>query len=99
MKYKASDVIGKLASSPLFKDSTNASDYDPNDTASICIDKETGFVLKFSGTKKGVGAGRCSSPRRSATRPTATSRRRSRPETLPSIPNVSIPNVSIPERE
>jgi hypothetical protein len=52
--YKASDVVGKIKGLPLFKDSTdNPSDYDPNDTATICLDKDTGFVVKIAGTKKG----------------------------------------------
>lgn len=94
VKYKASDVIGKVASSPLFKGNTNASDYDPNDTATICIDKATGFVLKFGGTKKGavddvLVATAASEPNDADFTPPAT------PQTLPSIPNVSIPNVSI----
>ena len=44
---------------PLFKDRRdNASDYDDNDTASICIDKKSGWVLKLAATKKGVARGR-----------------------------------------
>lgn len=55
VKYKAADVIGRLASLPLFKDSgENPADYDATDSATICLDKQTGFPLKFSGTKKGV---------------------------------------------
>jgi hypothetical protein len=54
-KYSAANLIGKLASLPLFKDSTDkASDYDATDTATICFDKKSGFVLKIAGTKKGV---------------------------------------------
>jgi hypothetical protein len=54
-KYSASDLIGKLAALPFFKDSTDKpSDYDSSDTATICFDKKTGFVLKLAGTKKGV---------------------------------------------
>src|SRR5207245_2547988 len=94
VKYKASDVIGKLASLPLFKDSdTKASDYDPNDTATICIDKDTGFPLKFSGTKKGVAestieATAVSDPADSDFTPPVT------PETIPSLPGgVTIPTT------
>jgi hypothetical protein len=92
VKYKASDVIGKLASSPLFKDSTKASDYDPTDTATICVDKETGFVLKFGSTKKGTAedqlvATSVSEPTDADFTPPVT------PQTVPSIPNVSIPSV------
>ena len=90
VKYKASDVIGKLASLPLFKDSANAGDYDPNDSATICIDKQTGFALKFSATKKGVAsdelvATQVSEPSDSDFTPPAT------PQTLPSIPGQTVP--------
>ena len=92
VKYKASDVIGRLASSPLFKDAANASDYDPNDTATICVDKQTGFVLKFAGTKKGVAqdeltATAVGEPTDSDFTPPVT------PETIPSIPGISIPSI------
>jgi len=88
VKYKASDVIGKLKGLALFKDSTeNAADYDPSDTATICIDKDTGFVVKISGTKKGqaqdeLTATAISEPSDSDFTPPVT------PETLtiPSIP-------------
>jgi hypothetical protein len=98
VKYKASDVIGRLASSPLFKDSTNAGDYNPDDTATICVDKQTGFVLKFGSTKKGTSedllvATEVGEPTDADFTPPVT------PETVPSIPNVSIPNVSIPSNQ
>ena len=89
--YTASEVLGKLASSPLFSGSNaNPSDYDPNDTATICIDKQSGFVLKFSSTKKGVAddalvATDVSEPTDADFTPPVT------PKTLPSIP--SIPTV------
>jgi hypothetical protein len=55
VKYKASDFIDRISSIPLFKDSgEKASDYDANDTATICLDKQTGFLLKVAGTKKGA---------------------------------------------
>ncbi|MDQ1475626.1 MAG: hypothetical protein QOE62_855 [Actinomycetota bacterium] len=90
VRYKASDVIGKVASSPLFKGNAKASDYDANDTATICIDKATGFVLKFGDTKKGAAqdvlvATAVSEPNDADFTAPAT------PRTLPSIPNVSIP--------
>jgi hypothetical protein len=90
VKYKASEVIGKLASSPLFRSGTSASDYDPNDTATICIDKQTGFLLKFGATKKGAPedvlvATAVSEPNDADFTPPAT------PQTLPNIPNVSVP--------
>lgn len=54
MTYKAADVIGKLKGLALFKNNTDkASDYDPNDKATICIDKQSGFVVKLTATKKG----------------------------------------------
>jgi hypothetical protein len=54
-KYSASNLIGKLAALPFFKNSTDKpSDYDSSDTATICFDKKSGFVLKLAGTKKGV---------------------------------------------
>jgi hypothetical protein len=54
-KFKAQTVIGKLATNPIFKNSdVKVSDYDANDTESICLDKKTGFPLKFTGTKKGA---------------------------------------------
>jgi hypothetical protein len=95
VKYKASDVIGKLASSPLFKDSTKPGDYDPDDTATICIDKDTGFVLKFGGTKKGAAedvlvATAVSEPTDADFTPPVT------PQTLP---NTSVPNISIPSNQ
>jgi hypothetical protein len=90
VKYKASDVIGKLASSPLFTSGTSASDYDPNDTATICVDKQTGFVLKFGDTKKGAAedvlvATAVSEPNDADFTPPAT------PQTRPSMPNGSVP--------
>jgi hypothetical protein len=55
VKYKAADVISKVATIPIFKNSDDkASDYDPSDTFSICVDKKTGFPLKIAGTKKGI---------------------------------------------
>jgi hypothetical protein len=94
VKYKASDVIGKLATLPLFKGSdTKASDYDPNDTATICIDKDTGFPLKFSGTKKGAAedtivATAVGDPSDSDFTPPVT------PEAAPTLPGgVTIPSV------
>jgi hypothetical protein len=91
VKYKASDVIGKLASSPLFKDSTNPDDYDATDTSTICIDKETGIVLKFGGTKKGSAedvlvATAVGEPNDADFTPPVT------PQTLPGIPNLTPPN-------
>ena len=83
--YKASDVIGKLKGLALFKNSTDkASDYDPNDTATICVDKQTGFVVKLTGTKKGqpqndLTATAISEPSDSDFTPPVT------PETLPKV--------------
>jgi hypothetical protein len=52
--YKAADLIGRLKGLALFKGSTaSSSAYDPNDTATICIDKSSGFVVKVASTKKG----------------------------------------------
>jgi hypothetical protein len=96
VKYKAKDVVGRLSALALFKDSSeNASDYDDNDTASICVDKKSGWVLKLAATKKGVAqdgllATAVSDPSDSDFTPPVT------PVTVPSSPNVSIPNVSIP---
>jgi hypothetical protein len=93
VKYKASDLIGRLATVPLFKDSgEKASDYDANDSATICIDKDTGYLLKISGTKKGAPqdqlvATAVSDPTDSDFTPPVT------PETLPSIPGLSIPTT------
>jgi hypothetical protein len=99
VKYKAKDVIGRLSALPLFKDSDDkASDYDDNDTASICIDKKSGWVLKLAATKKGVAqdgllATAVGDPSDSDFTPPVA------PVTVPSIPNVSIPNVSIPSNQ
>jgi hypothetical protein len=99
VKYKAKDVIGRLSALPLFKDSSeNPSDYDDNDTASICVDKKSGWVLKLAATKKGVAqdgllATAVGDPSDSDFTPPVT------PVTLPSIPSVSIPNVSIPSNQ
>jgi len=97
--YKAADVIAKLKGLPLFKNSTdNASDYDPNDSATICIDKQTGFVVKLTATKKGkpqddLTATAIGEPSDSDFTPPAT------PETIPQITlpgGGTIPGVSIP---
>jgi hypothetical protein len=58
VKYRAGDVVSKMSSLPFFKGSDEkASDYDANDTFTICTDKDTGFPLKFGGTKKGADDG------------------------------------------
>ena len=96
VKYKAKDVIGRLSALPLFKDSNEkASDYDDNDTASICVDKTSGWILKLAATKKGVAqdgllATAVGDPSDSDFTPPVT------PETVPSIPNVSIPSNQTP---
>jgi len=97
VKYKASDLIGKLATLPLFKDSKdNASDYDPNDSATICVDKQTGYLLKISSTKKGKAeealvATAVGEPTDSDFTPPAT------PATMPSLPgNITIPSIPSP---
>ena len=97
VKYKASDLVGKLATLPLFKDSTNkASDYDPNDSATICVDKQTGYLLKLSSTKKGkdeesLSATAVSEPTDSDFTPPVT------PATIPSLPgNITIPSIPSP---
>ncbi len=96
VKYKAKDVVGRLSALPLFKASSeHASDYDANDTALICIDKKSGWLLKLAATKKGVAqdgllATAVGDPSdRDFTPPVP-------PVTVPSSPSVSIPNVSIP---
>ena len=89
--YKASEVFSKLGSSALFKGAVaNASDYDPNDTATICIDKQTGFVVKIAATKKGqpqdqLTATAISVPTDSDFTPPVT------PQT---IPNITLPGGS-----
>ncbi len=96
VKYKASDVIGRLSGLSLFKGSDiKSSDYDPNDSATICIDKKTGFVLEFTSTKKGapsdsMTATAVSDPTDADFTPPVT------PQTMPSISvpaGVSIPTV------
>lgn len=87
VKYKASDLAGKLAALPLFKGDVNSNDYDPNDSATICVDKNTGFLLKISSTKKGTEvdnfvATDVGEPSDSDFTPPVT------PETIPSIPGV-----------
>ncbi len=94
VEYRASDFIGRIASIPFFKDSgEKASDYNANDTATICIDKQTGFLLKLTGTKKGAPqdqlvATAVSEPTDSDFTPPVT------PETLPSLPSgITIPTT------
>ncbi len=54
-KFKSQDIIAKLASNPIFKNSdTKVSDYNASDTSTVCLDKKTDFPLKFTGTKKGA---------------------------------------------
>ncbi len=90
-KYKAQDVIGKLASNPIFKNSdVKVSDYDAGDTATICLDKQTGWPLRFAGTKKGapesqLSATAVSEPSDSEFNPPAT------PAPAPTIPGSSTP--------
>jgi hypothetical protein len=91
--YKASDFLGKLKSLPLFQ-GEDTSGYDPNDSATICVDKKSGFLLKVSSTKKGVNeetfvATEVGEPSDSDFTPPAT------PETLPKI---SLPDgVTLPD--
>ncbi len=94
VKYKASDFISRIATIPLFKDSgEKSSDYDPNDTATICVDKQTGFLLKIEATKKGVAqdtltATAVGEPTDADFTPPVT------PETIPSLPGgVTIPTT------
>jgi len=97
--YKASDVVGKLGGLALFKGSVSSSDYDPNDSAKICVDKQSGFVLEVSGTKKGqpqseLTATAVSEPSDSDFTPPVT------PKTVPPIslpPGVTLPpGITLP---
>jgi hypothetical protein len=96
VQYKASDALGQLSKLSLFKDSVKASDYDPNDTLKICLDKQTGFLLKVAGTKKGkaeeqLTATAVSEPSDSDFTPPVT------PETIPSPPGgVTTPSIPSP---
>jgi hypothetical protein len=87
VKWKASDIVGKLATLPLFADSAKPGEYDPNDSLTICVDKQSGFLLKIAGTKKGavqdtLTATAVSEPTDADFTPPVT------PATIPSVPTV-----------
>jgi len=91
--YKASDVVSKLGGISLFKGAANSSDYDPNDTATICVDNQTGFVLRVEDTKKGAKE----SVFEATSFSTPTSSDFTPPVTPQTVPKVSLPpGVTLP---
>jgi hypothetical protein len=87
--FKASDFAG-------FAAVAGSKDYDPNASATVCVDKDTGILLKLVTTGKNAKdlfvAQNVGMPSSSDFAPPVT------PETIPniSIPNISIPNITVP---
>jgi hypothetical protein len=55
--FKAADVSAQLGALGRAFGQTGTTGYAPNDTATICVDQQTGFLLQFTTTKQGHQTG------------------------------------------